>query len=105
MNKIVNDVEYYTFPITIPIYKIKPPRNFQKYYQTHKDEIIVDLQKKNKTLQQELQRKDNIINELMEDIPCLLEIIKRNEKDIKVYQDEWIAVRSIEYKIEEGKDE
>lgn len=52
----------------------------------------------------EIDRLNNAISELMEDIPCLLEIINRNEKDIKVYQDEWIAVRSLEYKLKQLKE-
>ena len=53
--------------------------------------------------EQEIERLNNIINELIEDIPCLLEIINRNEKDIKVYQDEWIAIKSLENKLQELK--
>lgn len=51
-----------------------------------------------------IDRLNNVISELMEDIPCLLEIINRNEKDIKVYQDEWIAVRSLEYRLKQLKE-
>ena len=36
------------------------------------------------------------IDSLFEDIDCLLEIIKRNEKDIKIYQDEWFAIKDME---------
>ena len=45
-----NDIEYYEFTYKIPKYKIKPPLNFCKYYQIHKDEIIIDLQQENKQL-------------------------------------------------------
>ena len=51
------DIEYYVFQCAIPVYKIKPPKTFCDYYQTHKDEIIVNLDKENKRL-------NNIINEL-----------------------------------------
>ena len=51
----------------------------------------------------EIKRLNNIISELVEDIPYLLEIISRNEQYIKVYQDEWIAIRSAEEKIKELK--
>ena len=51
----------------------------------------------------EIERLNNIIDELMEDIPHLLEIINRNEKDIKIYQDEWLAISSLEYKLNELK--
>ena len=47
MNK---EIEYYEFRYKIPKYKIKPPLNFSKYYQIHKDEIIIDLQQENKQL-------------------------------------------------------
>ena len=52
----------------------------------------------------EIDRLNNIIDELKEDMPCLLEIINRNEKEIKVYQDEWIAIRSVEEKLKELKE-
>ena len=52
MNK--KDIEYYTFQYTIPVYKIKPPQKFNEYYQIHKDEIIVELDKENKRLQQKV---------------------------------------------------
>lgn len=42
----MNDIEYYTFQYKIPVYKIKPNQDFSEYYQIHKDEIIVDLQKR-----------------------------------------------------------
>ena len=51
------EIEYYFFQYAIPIYKIKPPKTFCDYFQTHKDEIIIELDKKNKRL-------NNIINEL-----------------------------------------
>ena len=54
-------------------------------------------------LEKENNRLNNIINELIEDIPHLLKIINRNEKDIKIYQDEWLAVSSLEYKLKELK--
>ena len=41
MNK---EIEYYEFTYKIPKYKIKPPLDFSKYYEIHKDEIIIDLQ-------------------------------------------------------------
>ena len=47
MNK---EIEYYEFIYKIPKYKIKPPLNFSKYYQIHKDEIIINLQQENKHL-------------------------------------------------------
>ncbi len=52
MNK--EDIEYYTFQYTIPIYKIKPPQDFCEYYQIHKDEIIVELDKENELLKKKL---------------------------------------------------
>ena len=74
----MKDIEYYTFHYTIPVYKIKTPKDFCEYYQTHKDEIIVDLDKKNKKL-------NNIIDELEKYIKE--EIIEGNKKpeDYKRY--------------------
>lgn len=43
MNK---EIEYYEFRYKIPKYKIKPPLNFSKYYQIHKDEIIIGIPKR-----------------------------------------------------------
>lgn len=65
------ELEYYEFTYKIPKYKIKPPLNFSKYYQIHKDEIIIDLQQENKQL------KDNW-NKLKEYI------------DIKLYNVEYL---------------
>ena len=61
MNK---DIEYYTFQYTIPIYKIKPPQEFCDYYQTHKDEIIVELDKEKQQLQQKVNQLEANWNEL-----------------------------------------
>lgn len=51
-----NDIEYYEFTYKIPKYKIKPPLNFCKYYQIHKDEIIIELQAENKRLKEGLHK-------------------------------------------------
>lgn len=80
---------------------------------------IEQLQQENKTLkatlkctthcfdEEEHRRLNNILNGFLEDIPYLLEIINRNEENIKIYQDEWIAIRSVEYILKEleGSDE
>lgn len=50
MNK-EEKIEYYTFQYRIPVYKNKPPQTFCEYYELHKDEIIVELDKENKDLQ------------------------------------------------------
>lgn len=60
-------------------------------------EIIKELEKEN-------QRLNNVLNELKEDISHLLDIINRNEREIKIYQDEWLAVSSFEYKLKELKE-
>ena len=44
------EIEYYEFRYKIPKYKIKPPLDFSKYYEIHKDEIIIDLQQENEQL-------------------------------------------------------
>lgn len=59
MNK---DIEYYEFTYKIPKYKIKPPLNFCKYYQIHKDEIIIDLQQENKQLKEDKKEAVKYIN-------------------------------------------
>ena len=51
MNK---EIEYYEFTYKIPKYKIKPPLDFSKYYEIHKDEIIIDLQQENQELKKQL---------------------------------------------------
>lgn len=55
----------------------------------------------NSAYAKELDQYKNNWEELKEDIPCLLEIIKRNEENIKVYQDEWTAIRSLENRMKE----
>ena len=52
MNK---EIEYYEFTYKIPKYKIKPPLDFSKYYEIHKDEIIIDLQQENQELKKQLE--------------------------------------------------
>ena len=54
-------------------------------------------------IKRRLEKLNNILEDLKEDIPCLLEIINRNKNEIKVYQDEWIAIRSIEEELKELK--
>ena len=78
-------------------------QQFERIYEKTKDfgrtQFVREIQMQindNLKKDKEINRLNNIIDELKEDIPCLLEIITRNENDIKVYQDEWIAVRSIE---------
>jgi len=58
------DIEYYGFTYMIPKYKIQPPDDFCEYYQTHKDEIIIELDKKTKEQKEEIERLNNIIYEL-----------------------------------------
>ena len=62
-----------------------------------------EYQWSSKEKDEEIERLNNIINEFIEDTSCLLEIINRNEKDIKVYQDEWLAIKSVENKLQELK--
>lgn len=68
------------------------------------DLLIQELRDTIDNQREEIDRLNNIIDELNEDIPCLLEIINRNEKDIKIYQDEWIAVRGTEERLKELKE-
>ena len=59
MNK---EIEYYEFTYKIPKYKIKPPLDFSKYYQIHKDEIIIDLQQQNKKYKEVIDKLKEWIN-------------------------------------------
>lgn len=72
MNK--EDIEYYTFQYTIPVYKIKPPRKFCEYYQTHKDEMIVELDKENKQLKDYINQLETNWNELKKELNTFLEM-------------------------------
>ena len=56
MNK---EIEYYEFRYKIPKYKIKPPLDFSKYYQIHKDEIIIDLQQENQKYKEVIDKATN----------------------------------------------
>lgn len=83
-------------------------QQFERIYKKTKDfdrtQFVREIQMQindNLKKDKEINRLNNIIDELKEDIPCLLEIITRNENDIKIYQDEWIAVRSIEETLKE----
>lgn len=85
MNK---DIEYYTFQYTIPIYKIKPPQEFCDYYQTHKDEIIVELDKEKQQLQQkvnQLEEKEELhLNRIDELIDEIVKLKRNRNKAIKL---------------------
>ena len=59
MNK---EIEYYEFRYKRPKYKIKPPLDFSKYYQIHKDEIIIDLQQQNKKYKEVIDKLKEWIN-------------------------------------------
>lgn len=67
-------------------------------------EEMVKTWEKYDNLQKENEELNNIIEELKEDTHHLLNVINRNEKDIKIYQDEWLAVSSLEYKLQKLKE-
>lgn len=74
MNK---EIEYYEFRYKIPKYKIKPPLNFSKYYQIHKDEIIIDLQQETQQLKDNWNKlKEYIYNQIPTDKTVLTKHIK-----------------------------
>lgn len=56
----MKDIEYYKFEYCIPVYKMEPNETFYDYYQLHKDEIIVELDKEIQDLKQRL----NVVNEM-----------------------------------------
>ena len=55
------EIEYYEFRYKIPKYKIKPPLDFSKYYEIHKDEIIIDLHQENKQLKDKISKIETLI--------------------------------------------
>ena len=70
------DIEYYGFTYMIPKYKIQPPDDFCEYYQTHKDEIIIELDKKTKEQKEEIERLTERYNNLKKEH---IDTITRNE--------------------------
>lgn len=76
--------------------RIKKLKEIYNDYVREEDKELIRLTK-------EVDRLNNIINELIEDTTYLLEIIYRNEPYIEVYQDESIAIESAEEKIKELK--
>lgn len=87
MNK---EIEYYEFTYKIPKYKIKSPLDFSKYYEIHKDEIIIDLQQENQELKKQLEDEIKLRNKIL--INCVKlrnqqkEFIEYLENLIKFYK-------------------
>lgn len=78
------DTEYYTFKI--PIYKTPPIPEYHKCFCWHKDDIIVDLDKKNKKLKNIIKK---VREKLKEDNKYLENVkemyIKQNNEILKTH--------------------
>lgn len=96
MNK---EIEYYEFIYKIPKYKIKPPLNFSKYYQIHKDEIIINLQQENKHLDEVNCELKKTNQQLKDNWNKLKEYVKK--KQAILFDTEYICYSNILDKMQE----